>query len=142
MVVINSPHNPTGKVTTQAMLDALADAMEGTDAWLVSDEVYGPMVHDSRPAPLPSLHPGLRNKTLGGRELWEAVSRHRLENRLDRGACKRDHRIEKIHQYDVFSTGAPFQAGLALTSKPKTPSTIWTPSAPFTLPNETGFCTG
>ena len=37
------------------MLDAIADAMEGTDAWLVSDEVYGPMVHDSRPAPLPSL---------------------------------------------------------------------------------------
>ena len=64
MVVINSPHNPTGKVTTQAMLDAIADAMKGTDVWLVSDEVYGPMVHDSRPAPLPSLHPGLRNKTL------------------------------------------------------------------------------
>ena len=32
MVVLNSPHNPTGHVTTQEMLDALSDAMEGTDA--------------------------------------------------------------------------------------------------------------
>ena len=64
MVVLNSPHNPTGRVTTQKMLDALAEAMEGTDAWLVSDEVYGPMVHDGRPAPLPALHRGLRSRTL------------------------------------------------------------------------------
>ena len=142
LVVINSPHNPTGKVTTQAMLDALADAMEGTHAWLVSDEVYGPMVHDSRPAPLPSLHPRLRNKTLGGWELWEAVSRHWMENWLDRGTCKRDHRVEKIHQYDVFSTVLPSKRGWCLTSKPKRPWTIWPPSAPFTLPNATGCCTG
>ena len=112
MVVLNSPHNPTGRVTTQKMLDALAEAMEGTDAWLVSDEVYGPMVHDGRPAPLPALHRGLRSRTLvagsfgklfhatGWKIGWlaapEAVTRE----------------LRKVHQYDVFSTGAPIQAGL------------------------------
>ena len=55
MVVINSPHNPTGKVTTQAMLDAIADAMEGTDAWLVSCLLYtSPSPRDMRRSRMPS----------------------------------------------------------------------------------------
>jgi hypothetical protein len=33
LVILNSPHNPSGRVTTAAMLDALADAMDGTDVW-------------------------------------------------------------------------------------------------------------
>ena len=113
MVVINSPHNPTGKVTTQAMLDALADAMEGTDVWLVSDEVYGPMIHDSRPAPVPSLHPGLRNKTLVAGSFGKLFHATGWKIGWIAAPASVTTELRKIHQYDVFSTGAPFQAGLA-----------------------------
>ena len=113
MVVINSPHNPTGKVTTQALLDALANAMEGTDAWLVSDEVYGPMVHDARPAPLPSLHPGLRNRTLVAGSFGKLFHATGWKIGWIAAPAAVTTELRKIHQYDVFSTGAPFQAGLA-----------------------------
>jgi len=113
MVLINSPHNPTGKVTTQAMLDDIADAMEGTDAWLVSDEVYGPMVHDSRPAPLPSLHPRLRNKTLVAGSFGKLFHATGWKIGWIAAPSSVTTELRKIHQYDVFSTGAPFQAGLA-----------------------------
>ena len=44
---------------------------------------------------------------------------HRLENRLRDGPEALTREIRKVHQYDVFSTGAPFQAGIAafLTSE-------------------------
>ena len=112
LVVINSPHNPTGKVTTQAMLDALAQAMEGTHAWLVSDEVYGPMVHDSRPAPLPILHPGLRNRTLVAGSFGKLFHATGWKIGWIAAPAEVTTELRKIHQYDVFSTGAPFQAGL------------------------------
>jgi len=113
LIVINSPHNPTGKVTTQTMLDALAKAMEGTDAWLISDEVYGPMVHDSRPAPLPSLHPGLRNKTLVAGSFGKLFHATGWKIGWIAAPAPVTAELRKIHQYDVFSTGAPIQAGLA-----------------------------
>ena len=113
MVVINSPHNPTGKVTTTDMLDALAKAMANTDAWLVSDEVYGPMVHDQRPAPLPALHPGLRNRTMVAGSFGKLFHATGWKVGWIAAPAKVTAELRKIHQYDVFSTGAPFQAGLA-----------------------------
>ncbi|MGB1384654.1 MAG: aminotransferase class I/II-fold pyridoxal phosphate-dependent enzyme, partial [Flavobacteriales bacterium] len=112
LVILNSPHNPTGKLTTQAMLDQLADALESTDAWLISDEVYGPMVHDGRPAPVPALHPRLRSRTLVAGSFGKLF--HATGWKIGWLAAPADatSELRKIHQYDVFSTGAPFQAGL------------------------------
>ena len=112
MVILNSPHNPTGHLTTQAMLDALAEAMAPTDAWLVSDEVYGPMVHDQHPAPLPSSHPTLRNRTLVAGSFGKLF--HATGWKIGWLAAPADvtRELRKVHQYDVFSTGAPIQAGL------------------------------
>ena len=112
MVILNSPHNPTGHLTTQGMLDALAEAMEPTDAWLVSDEVYGPMVHDQRPAPRPSSHPKLRHRTLVAGSFGKLF--HATGWKIGWLAAPADvtRELRKVHQYDVFSTGAPIQAGL------------------------------
>jgi methionine transaminase len=119
LVVLNSPHNPTGKVTTQAVLDRLADALNGTDAWVISDEVYGPMVHDGRPAPVPALHPGLRSRTLVAGSFGKLFHATGWKIGWLAAPSAVTQELRKIHQYDVFSTGAPFQAGLAtyLSSK-------------------------
>lgn len=44
VLVINSPHNPTGGVATEAELDALADLALRHDLYVVSDEVYSEIV--------------------------------------------------------------------------------------------------
>jgi methionine aminotransferase len=48
LIVINSPHNPTGTVWTPADVASLAAVLEGTDAVVVADEVYEHIVFDGR----------------------------------------------------------------------------------------------
>jgi methionine aminotransferase len=48
LLVVNSPHNPTGAVLAGADLDALEDILRRSDALLLSDEVYEHIVFDGR----------------------------------------------------------------------------------------------
>jgi arginine:pyruvate transaminase len=50
-ILINTPHNPTGAVLTQADLAAILDLARRHDLWVISDEVYGDLTHDGIPAP-------------------------------------------------------------------------------------------
>ena len=67
------------------------------------------MVHDERPLPFPRS--GLRYAPLW-RKFWQTISRHRLEDWMVSGPGSGHRELRKVHQYDVFSTGAPIQAGL------------------------------
>ena len=49
MIVLNSPHNPSGALISRAELDHLADLIRGRDIYLVSDEVYEHLVFDGVP---------------------------------------------------------------------------------------------
>jgi aspartate aminotransferase len=52
LVILNSPNNPTGAVMSGDELAAVARVLEGTDAWILADEVYAKILYD---APAPSL---------------------------------------------------------------------------------------
>ena len=64
LVLLNSPHNPTGKVFTRAELDLVCDLAREHDAWVVTDEVYEHLVFDGRAhIPVATL-PGMADRTL------------------------------------------------------------------------------
>ncbi|OPA85969.1 aminotransferase [Pseudomonas fluorescens] len=46
MIILNTPHNPTGALISRAELDQLADLIRDRDIYLVSDEVYEHLVFD------------------------------------------------------------------------------------------------
>ncbi|MDR3389785.1 MAG: pyridoxal phosphate-dependent aminotransferase [Rudaea sp.] len=46
MIMINSPHNPSGAVLDAGDLDALAEIVRGTDIFILSDEVYEHIIFD------------------------------------------------------------------------------------------------
>jgi methionine aminotransferase len=46
MILINSPHNPSGAVLAASDLDALAEIVRGTDIFILSDEVYEHIIFD------------------------------------------------------------------------------------------------
>src|SRR5690242_2391357 len=46
MILVNSPHNPTGAVLTASDLDSLADLVRGTEIFVLSDEVYEHIIFD------------------------------------------------------------------------------------------------
>jgi len=63
MLVLNSPHNPTGRVLTRAELEAVARACVDNDLIAVTDEVYEHLVFDGEHVPLATL-PGMAERTL------------------------------------------------------------------------------
>jgi N-succinyldiaminopimelate aminotransferase len=63
MVVLNSPHNPTGRVLSVAELEAVARVCVDHDLLAVTDEVYEHLVFEGRHIPLTTL-PGMAERTL------------------------------------------------------------------------------
>ena len=63
MLLLNSPHNPTGRVATQEELEAIARACLEHDLIAVTDEVYEHLVFDGKHVPLATM-PGMAERTL------------------------------------------------------------------------------
>ena len=64
LILLNSPHNPTGKVFNRAELQAIADIAIERDLIVVTDEVYEHLTFDGvEHIPLATL-PGMRDRTL------------------------------------------------------------------------------
>src|SRR5215207_2446641 len=64
LVLLNSPHNPTGKVFTRAELELIAGHCSARDILAVTDEVYEHLVFDGREhVPLSTL-PGMAERTV------------------------------------------------------------------------------
>jgi N-succinyldiaminopimelate aminotransferase len=63
LILLNSPHNPTGAVLSLAELQAVADIAVEHDLVVVSDEVYEHLVYEGRHVPIATL-PGMRDRTV------------------------------------------------------------------------------
>lgn len=113
MVIVNVPNNPTGSTWSREDLGGLADLVEGTDALVVSDEVYGPMHHDGREVFSITHEPRLRERSLVYASFGKILHCTGWKIGYVTAPEALTSEIRKVHQYDVFSTGAPFQAGIA-----------------------------
>ncbi len=49
MIIINTPHNPTGTIFTRGELEAIADVARGSGAFVLADEVYERLLYDGHP---------------------------------------------------------------------------------------------
>jgi len=64
LLILNSPHNPTGRTLTRPELKAVADLVRPyPDLWIFADEIYSAMVHDGEFASIGSL-PGMLERTI------------------------------------------------------------------------------
>jgi aspartate aminotransferase len=63
LVILNSPHNPTGGLTTAADLAAAAELILETPAWVLTDEVYARIVYGDAFASIASV-PGMLDRTV------------------------------------------------------------------------------
>jgi aspartate/methionine/tyrosine aminotransferase len=64
LAIVNTPVNPTGYVFRRQDLDAIAAALRGSGALLLSDEAYAGLLYDGLPHLSPASHPELRARTL------------------------------------------------------------------------------
>ena len=113
MVILNTPHNPTGTVCPSGFLDGLAKHIKGSSTLVLSDEVYGPIVHDGTAEASLAQHPALRKRGLAFGSFGKLLQVTGWKIGWAVGPSALTAELRKVHQYDVFSTGAPLQAALA-----------------------------
>ncbi|WP_339859006.1 methionine aminotransferase [Pseudohongiella acticola] len=63
LIIINSPHNPTGSILTRQDLDTLAGLIRDRDLWVLSDEVYEHMVFEGERHESVLCHAELKEKS-------------------------------------------------------------------------------
>ncbi|MCD2516506.1 pyridoxal phosphate-dependent aminotransferase [Massilia sp. G4R7] len=113
MIVVNSPHNPTGSILRAADLDALAAIVEGTDILILSDEVYEHMVFDGQRHESLSRHPRLAERAFVISSFGKTY--HVTGWKVGYVAAPAAMMVEfrKVHQYNVFTVNTPMQHGIA-----------------------------
>jgi len=113
MIILNTPHNPTGAVLDSDDLSTLADLVHNTDIILLGDEVYEHIIFDKR------LHQSLlRREELTSRSLVVSSfgkSIHATGWKVGYCVASADLTAEfrKIHQFVQFCVVAPIQYALA-----------------------------
>ena len=64
LIILNSPHNPTGRTLSREELEAIAEILRDyPEVWIFSDEVYSQMVHDGEFVSIASV-PGMAERTV------------------------------------------------------------------------------
>jgi len=113
MIVINTPHNPTGSVLRGADMHALADIVRGTGILILSDEVYEHMVYDGQRHESVCRHPELAARAFVVSSFGKTyhVTGWKLGYVAAPPALTAEFR--KVHQYNVFSVNTPMQHGVA-----------------------------
>ena len=113
MIVINTPHNPTGSVLRGADMHALADIVRGTDILILSDEVYEHMVYDGQRHESVSRFPELAARAFVVSSFGKTY--HVTGWKIGYVAAPPGLMAEfrKVHQYNVFSINTPTQHGIA-----------------------------
>jgi methionine aminotransferase len=113
MIVINSPHNPTGSILRKDDLDTLAGIVAGTDILILSDEVYEHMVYDGERHESVCRHPVLAERAFVVSSFGKTyhVTGWKVGYVVAPAALMSEYR--KVHQYNVFTVNTPMQHGLA-----------------------------
>ena len=63
MVILNSPHNPCGSVLERADIEAIADAVMGSKAYVLSDEIYSRILYEGTHYSIAAV-PGMQERTI------------------------------------------------------------------------------
>ncbi|MEZ0469816.1 pyridoxal phosphate-dependent aminotransferase [Luteimonas salinilitoris] len=113
MLMINSPHNPSGAMLSAADMDTLAGLLRDTGIWLLSDEVYEHIVFDGARHESALRHPELRERAFVVSSFGKTYhcTGWKLGYCIAPPALSAEFR--KVHQYNVFCTFAPAQHAFA-----------------------------
>jgi N-succinyldiaminopimelate aminotransferase len=108
VLLLNTPHNPTGKVFTRAELELIADACAEHDLIAITDEVYEHLVFDGEHIPLSTL-PGMAERTLTISSLGKTFSVTGWKTGWATGPAGLVAAVRTAKQFLTFAGGTPFQ---------------------------------
>ena len=113
LVLLNTPHNPTGKVFTRAELELIAALAREHDAWVVTDEVYEHLVFDGlEHVPMAAL-PGMAERTLTISSAGKTFSATGWKVGWLTGPAEAVTAVRTVKQFLTYVASGPFQPAVA-----------------------------
>lgn len=113
LIMINSPHNPTGSVLLQQDLQKLADIVRGTDILVLSDEVYEHMVYDGKQHESVCRHPELAARAFVVSSFGKTYHVTGWKVGYVAAPAALTAEFRKVHQFSLFAVNAPMQHAIA-----------------------------
>jgi methionine aminotransferase len=113
MLMVNTPHNPSGATFDEADVRALIELLQGTRIYLLSDEVYEHIVFDGRRHESALCHPELRERAFVISSFGKTYhcTGWKVGYCIAPPALSTEFR--KVHQYNTFCTFTPAQFAFA-----------------------------
>jgi N-succinyldiaminopimelate aminotransferase len=112
VMLLNSPHNPTGRVLSRAELDLVAAACTDHDLICITDEVYEHIVYDGQHVPAATL-PGMGDRTLTISSIGKSFSFTGWKIGWCSGPAALVAATRTVKQYLTFAGGTPLQHAAA-----------------------------
>jgi N-succinyldiaminopimelate aminotransferase len=112
VLLLNTPHNPTGKVFSREELETLAALCRHRDALCITDEVYEHLVYEGRHVPMASL-PGMRERTITISSFGKTFSLTGWKIGWAAAPPELTAAVRAAHQFVTFATATPLQHGAA-----------------------------
>jgi N-succinyldiaminopimelate aminotransferase len=111
-ILLNSPHNPTGKVFTRAELEHVAELCQRHDLVAITDDVYEHLVFDGEHVPLATLE-GMRDRTIMISSTGKTFSFTGWKIGFACAPPPLTAAVRGAHQFVTFCTPPPFQHAMA-----------------------------
>jgi N-succinyldiaminopimelate aminotransferase len=112
LILLNSPHNPTGKVFSRTELEQIAALAIERDLLVVTDEVYEHIVFDGQHVPLATL-PGMRERTVTISSAGKTFSFTGWKIGWATAPADLLRAVRTVKQFLTYVNGAPFQHAIA-----------------------------
>jgi N-succinyldiaminopimelate aminotransferase len=112
LVLLNTPHNPTGKVFSRQEMEVIARLCVEYDLIAVTDEVYEHLVFEGVHVPLASL-PGMRERTVKISSAGKTFSATGWKIGWVVGPAHLVDAVRAVKQFLTFASGTPFQYAVA-----------------------------
>ena len=122
MIILNSPHNPTGALISRAELDQLAELIRDRDIYLVSDEVYEHLVFDGVPHVSVLAHEELYQRAFVVSSFGKTYHVTGWKTGYVVAPPALSAELRKVHQFMVFTVPSPMQFALAEFMRDPKPS--------------------
>jgi aspartate/methionine/tyrosine aminotransferase len=113
VLLLNTPHNPTGKVFSRDELAMLAELCQQGDLVVVTDEVYERIVFDAAEHLPLAILPGMWERTLTINSTGKTFSMTGWKVGYAIGPARLTAPLRAVHQFVTFASATPFQEAMA-----------------------------
>jgi aspartate/methionine/tyrosine aminotransferase len=114
LILINTPHNPTGKVFSRAELELIAALCQEYDVLAIADEVYDRMVYEQAEHVALATLPGMWERTLTLNSVGKTFSVTGWKIGYAVGPAALNQALRAAHQWVTFATSTPMQEATAV----------------------------